>query len=135
MQELIASKYAERNGIDNTPNGEAMKNLVRIAYTLEIIRNDLGSPVIISSGYRCPAVNNGVGGSSRSKHMQGLAVDFTVVGYTPPQVVERIRNLVGYDKLILEFDRWIHLGLSSNLRHEVLVARKVDNLTIYEILP
>jgi zinc D-Ala-D-Ala carboxypeptidase len=134
LEEFVRSQYAARNGISNTPNEEVIKNLHRVAYTLEIIRNELNAPVIISSGYRCPELNLGIGGSKRSKHMQGLAVDFTVKGYTPAQVVERVRGMVGYDKLILEFDRWVHLGLSSNLGHQVLVAKSVNGSTKYEVL-
>jgi zinc D-Ala-D-Ala carboxypeptidase len=134
LAEFVRSQYAERNGISNTPNEEVIKNLRRVAYTLEIIRNELQSPVIISSGYRCPELNHGINGSKRSKHMQGLAVDFTVVGYTPAQVVERMRGMVGYDKLILEFDQWVHLGLSSYLKQQVLVATNKNGVTEYEVL-
>lgn len=134
LNEFTVSRYAESHGIDNSPNAEICKNLVRVAYTLEIIRSELDAAILISSGYRCPELNAGVGGSKKSKHMQGLAADFTVVGYTPAKTVELIRDMVGYDTLILEYDRWVHLDLSSNLRHRVLVASKVNGKTQYEVL-
>ena len=134
LHEFTDSQTATRDGIDNEPAQYALKNLCRIAYTLEIIRSELGAPISISSGYRGPALNKAIGGSTKSKHMQGLAVDFTVRGYTPFEAVERIREIVGFNKLIIEFGRWVHLDLSDHLKNQVLIASKRNGKTHYEVL-
>jgi len=47
---------------------------------LEFVRAHFGSPIAINSGCRCPEHNKNEGGSSRSKHLQGIACDFRVIG-------------------------------------------------------
>lgn len=63
-------------GLDNLPNDlNIIKNLVRLAEFLQIIRNELHLPIVINSGYRSKEVNESVGGVSSSYHCKGLAVD------------------------------------------------------------
>jgi uncharacterized protein YcbK (DUF882 family) len=47
---------------------------------LQALRDDLGRPVIINSGYRNPAHNKAVGGSPHSYHLRGMAADICVPG-------------------------------------------------------
>jgi hypothetical protein len=47
---------------------------------MEPIRNHVGRPVTILSGYRCPALNRAVGGSPSSQHVVAEAADFTLHG-------------------------------------------------------
>jgi len=134
LPNLSFEQYAVREEIDNEPTPEIIDNIRRVALTLEIIRLELGAPIRISSGYRSPELNRRIGGSKNSKHMEGLAADFTVSGYTPNEAVDKISGLVGYNKLILEFDRWVHLDLSDELLNEVLVASKRQGKTHYEVI-
>lgn len=138
LNEFTDSQTATREGIDNTPTDYTVMNLLTVAYTLEIIRIHLGSSIHISSGYRSLKLNEAVGGSKQSKHMEGLAADFTVEGYTPREAVQAIRNIVGYNKLILEFASgnggWVHLDLAAKLEMEVLEAKKISGVTVYEVL-
>ena len=78
--EFVESSTARKHGIDNTPSSEAIKNLHRLCiHTLEPLREELGLPVIITSGYRCRALNCLLAHhSSRSQHVQGCAADFHV---------------------------------------------------------
>lgn len=63
-------------GLYNLPNDlNIIKNLVRLAEFLQIIRNELHLPIVINSGYRSKEVNEVVGGVSSSYHVKGLAVD------------------------------------------------------------
>ena len=80
LSELVYSETAEKNGIDNTPPPEIVENLKRLAAGLETVRALLGAPLEISSGYRCVALNEAVGGSGASQHLLGLAVDFACPG-------------------------------------------------------
>ena len=85
LDEFTASQTAARMGLPNMPSGQEMANLQRTAETMEKVRTILGDkPVLISSGYRSPAVNAAVGGASNSAHMSGLAVDFTAPGFGSP---------------------------------------------------
>ncbi|MDX1982051.1 MAG: D-Ala-D-Ala carboxypeptidase family metallohydrolase [Bryobacteraceae bacterium] len=113
LEEMILSQTAAREGIDNTPTPEVIKNLRITVATLEEIRDLLGVPVLVSSGYRSPALNKAVKGSKTSAHMQGLAADFTAPGFgTVFQVARKIAaSGISYDQLIYEFDSWVHVGL------------------------
>ena len=117
LAELTASNKARQLGIDNTPPQELMPRLVRTAELLERIRSTLAVPVLVTSGYRCPAVNIAVGGVSSSDHTQGHAADIVAPGYgTPYEVANALAPLVsvlGIGQLILEGvkgKQWVHIS-------------------------
>ena len=80
LREFVASKTARDHGINNTPPDEAVENLRALCvHTLEPLRQALGLPIIITSGYRCKALNHLlVNHSVKSQHMNGQAADFYV---------------------------------------------------------
>ena len=80
LREFVASKTARDHGINNTPPEEAVENLKALCqHTLEPLREALGLPIIITSGYRCKALNHLlVNHSVKSQHMNGQAADFYV---------------------------------------------------------
>lgn len=81
ISEMIRSDTARRLGIDNTPPDSIKKNLTLfIDKVLDPIREDWGSPIIVSSGYRCPELNKAVGGVKTSGHMYGFCADLQVKG-------------------------------------------------------
>lgn len=117
LEELLASQTAARRGIDNTPTPEALHNLQRLALALEQVRSHLGgAPILISSGYRSPALNRAVGGARNSRHMQGLAVDFTAPRFgTVLQTARAVAaSGIAFDQIIHEFGSWVHLGLAPS---------------------
>lgn len=123
LDEMIASDYAARHGMDNTPPKLELENLTYTAEMLDRVRSLLGVPVLVSSAYRSPAVNAAVGGAKTSQHMLGQAVDFTAPSFgTPQQVANAIRKShIPFDQLILEYGRWVHLSfVKSNPRGHVL---------------
>lgn len=126
LQELIESPTAAKEGIDNTPDAPTIANLKRLCQVLEAVRVQVGAPLLISSGYRSPALNSRIGGVANSAHVRGLAADFTVVGLSPRQTIELIVDSgLAFDQLILEFDRWVHLAVSEDRpRRQVLTLRK-----------
>jgi uncharacterized protein YcbK (DUF882 family) len=68
-------------------DGSLDKLDIRLPQTLEKLRALAGSKSIhINSGYRSPAYNKKIGGSTNSQHMQGTAADITIAGLTPKQV-------------------------------------------------
>lgn len=133
LDELTVSETAARLGLDNTPPEDVLSNLKWLADTLEQIRWLLGYPIIVSSGYRSPAVNKAIGGSRNSAHMRGLACDFICPKFgTPLAVAKEIAgSVIQFDQLIHEFGRWVHIGLSDNPRRELLTARRIDGKTHY----
>ena len=125
LEELTFSQAAARHSLDNTPEGETLDNLKFLATNMDGIRELLGHPIRVSSGYRSIAVNTAVGSkSTRSQHTQGLAMDFTCPGYgSPKQIVQAIVDAkVNYDQLIYEFDSWVHISFVKNTpRNQALV--------------
>jgi len=130
LEELIVSQAAARRGIDNMPSPEIIRNLRRLAALLEKIRALLGgTPILVSSAYRCPELNTAVGGSKASAHMAGLAADFTAPGYGDVyQVARKIsQSKIRYDQLIHEYGAWIHIGLVPGRR-----KLRRQNLSIFK---
>lgn len=123
LDELTASQTAVRRNISNAPSTDVIRNLVRLAAALERVRAAAGRPIAISSGYRSPALNSWVGGSSTSAHTLGLAADITCSGISPKALAMLIRESdIEFDQLIYE-GTWVHIGLSTLApRRQVLTA-------------
>jgi zinc D-Ala-D-Ala carboxypeptidase len=130
LDELTASETAERNGWDNSPNDAELANLKRLADFLEQVKVVMGGkPIMISSGLRTKKVNDAVGSRDTSQHRIGCAADFKVPGMTPDEVVRKIiASGIGYDQIIREFDRWVHISVPSSVdtapRKQALIIDK-----------
>ena len=127
LEEFIASEYAARNNIDNTPPEQIRENLRRTAMVMEDVRSALGSKSIyITSGYRCSKLNKAVGSKPTSAHVNGLACDFKCPSYgTPKEIIEALQcTNIPYDQLIMEFNSWVHIGLASNPRKQILTINE-----------
>ena len=133
LDEFTRSTTASRLKIDNRVPDELMANIQLTANKLELVRNALGKPIVINSGYRCPLLNARVGGVSTSAHTKGLAVDFRCDYGNPKQICQRLIDAgVQFDKLIQEHNQWVHIGFSpSNNRQIVLTAIKQGGKTVY----
>lgn len=123
--ELIRSRKAQELGIDNTPPDPILASLDATLAGLERVRAALGHPMVISSGYRCPALNAAVGGSKTSQHMLGQAADFVCPAFGDPAAVVAklapMRRVLGLDQIILEAT-WIHVSFTVTPRYQVLRA-------------
>jgi zinc D-Ala-D-Ala carboxypeptidase len=127
QSEFTFSQTAARLGIDNTPPEDVLANLHETALGMEEVRTWLGKrPILISSGYRSPALNAAVQGSQGSQHLLGQAVDFTCPQFgTPAEVMSAIvQSKIQYDQVILEFNRWVHISFSPRNRRVALVIDK-----------
>ena len=134
LDEMTHSQTAARLGLDNDPPIDLLQALKRTATGLEAVRMRLGAaPILISSGYRAPAVNKAVGGSATSQHMRGEAVDFTAPRFgTPRQIVDALADSdVPYDQLILEFGRWVHISFSAAPRRMALHIDRTGTRPLY----
>jgi len=134
LAEMTTSNAALRKGLSNVPTGAALATLTATAKRMEGVRDLLGHPITILSGYRAPAVNAAVGGSKNSAHMTGHAVDFTCPGFgTPSQVASHLaKHLTDFDQIIEEFGGWVHVGFGPGKRGQELTARKVNGKTVYK---
>ena len=136
LEELTRSDYAVRKGIDNTPDANVLSNLLLLASCLEGVRAVLSVSVHISSGYRSPKTNAGVGGSPTSAHTRGLAADFTAPVFGKPrdiclELVPRLESL-GIDQLILEYPNapnggWVHISVDEHPRYMTLTKWSGDS--------
>lgn len=132
LDEFIRSEYAKLHGIDNTPSELQIENMVQLCQnTLEPLRERLGKPIRILSGFRCPELNAGIGGASNSQHVEGKAADIIVLGMPVDEVFEIASKFVPYDQVIQEFSRWTHLSYSNPLRRMKLWAVKENGKTKY----
>lgn len=131
FEQFFRSDVAEACGIDNVP--DARRNqLVRgniillVDNVLDPIREHVGMPVIITSGFRCPALNELVGGKGSSQHLTGQAADFTVLGMMVREYKELAywcADNLDFDQLIVYSKRkFVHISYVSpeSNRHEVL---------------
>lgn len=134
LSELTVSETAARRGMKNIPIGKALENLKQTAARMDEIREGLGSPIIVTSGYRSPEVNASVGGSRTSAHCHGLAVDFTCPGYGNPLAAAKaiLASGIEFDQLIHEFGAWVHIGFAEPgkpPRKQVLTISKRGTMT------
>jgi zinc D-Ala-D-Ala carboxypeptidase len=123
LAEFTLSETAARRGIDNDPPSDIMVNLLELATALETIRARLGSPIVISSGYRSPDLNAAIGGSPNSAHMRGWAADLTCPGFgSPLEVCRAIAQMprFRFDQIIHEFGGWCHLSVDPRFRMQTL---------------
>src|SRR5210317_2487738 len=80
MAEFTKSQTAERKGIDNTPQGDHLDAAIALfENVVQPVRDHFG-PTVLNSGYRSPALNDAVGGSSKSQHCKGEAADIECPG-------------------------------------------------------
>lgn len=116
LSEFINSATAKRLNIDNTPSFEVVDNLNRLADYLDVIREKLGKPILINSGFRCPVLNKAVGGVANSQHQKGLAADLVCADME--KLLSVIRETGGFDQLIKEHRKgstsyWLHVSVCT----------------------
>lgn len=118
MSELIHSDEAKRHGINNIPNDQQILDnmLDLITYCLQPLRNYIGKPMKVNSGYRCKTLNDlpTVRGAKNSQHLTGCACDFTVQGLTVKQILEKVKaSGIEYDQCINEYNLWCHISFKK----------------------
>ena len=129
LEEFTRSSAAKSRGINNTVPLQFIPSLRNLCEkVLEPLREQVKEPVIISSGYRCPALNKAVGGKNTSQHMKGEACDIYM------EAKEKLRKWFAilmdgdFDQLIFERNRrtghcWIHVSCKPDTslnRHQVI---------------
>ena len=128
LREMIASSTAARLNIDNTPNDNEIERLKALCtHVLEPIRNHYRCPIIPTSGFRSQALNKAIGGSKKSQHCKGEAVDFEIAGVNNYELARWIKHNINFDQLILEHHTlsdsnsgWVHVSFNDYNRKQSL---------------
>lgn len=91
------------NGFPNEMNHDLLTQL-------EALRQSLNTPIIVTSGVRCPTRNQEVGGIGNSKHLTGYAVDCYVPGLSVFDLA-RAAESQGFGVILYENEGFCHLEI------------------------
>ena len=143
-KEGVYSNTATRRGIDNTPDDDQLSNMELVAEEVfEPLRSYVGGPIKINSFFRCPELNTAIGGSHKSQHCKGQAIDIddTFGRVTNAEVYHFIKDKLNFDQLIWEFGdddnpSWIHVSYvsSEDNRNRCLKAYRDKGKTKYMVI-
>jgi hypothetical protein len=143
-KEATFSATATRRGIDNTPGEYELQNMELIAEKVfEPLRKHVNGPIKINSFYRSEELNQAIGGSSKSQHCQGRAMDLDdTYGYmSNADMYKYIKDNLDYDQMIWEFGTeenpdWVHVSYvdADSNRKRCLQAYKEDGKTKYKVI-
>ena len=143
-KESVYSRTALRLGIKNKPNKQQLNNMVELAENIfEPLRTYANGPIKINSFFRSPELNKSIGGSSKSQHCNGQAIDLddTFKHLTNAEMYRFIKENLDFDQMIWEFGDddnpdWVHVSYVSpqENRNRCLKAYKQNNKTKYKII-
>ena len=146
LAEVTKSNTAKRLGIDNTPDDWATENLRKTAeHIFQPLRDAFRCPICVSSGYRSPDLNAAIGGSKRSQHVEGRALDLDADVFgrcTNGDIFRWILNNLTFDQLIWEFGDddnpdWVHVSFvydGVNRGRCLKACRDDEGKTYYEVI-
>ena len=135
------SQTGVRRNLDNTPNEDQLKCMKEVSENLfEPLREWVGGPIKINSFFRGEPVNTAIGGSRKSQHMKGQAIDIddTFGHKTNAEMYHYIKDNLDFDQMIWEFGNddnpnWVHVSYVSpeKNRNVCLKAYKKNGRTKY----
>lgn len=124
LEEFTRSSTAKKLKIDNTPSDEVIRNIeYGVQKVLDPLRRMLQTPITITSGYRCSALNKAVGGVSNSWHTKGNAADIRVKNEEEAKAIFQVlKTLPSVDTVLFEHSAnsiWMHVqwDMERNPRH------------------
>lgn len=133
LAEITHSNTAKRLGIKNEPTKEHLQNIQKLVTgVVQPIRSAIG-PIRVSSGYRNPNLNRAIGGSVKSQHCRGQALDlqYWKGGTMNNKAIYDwvLSSGIDFDQMINEFDySWIHISFNEyKNRKQVLEAYKDED--------
>ena len=143
-KEGIKSNTAMRLNIGNSPEEYHLGNMNAVAINVfEPLREWVNGPIKINSFYRSVALNKAIGGSSRSQHCEGRAMDIddTFRYKTNAEMYKYIKENLSFDQMIWEFGTdknpdWVHISYVSEEqnRNRCLKATRVNGKAMYSII-
>ena len=136
-KEGVYSTTAQRLGLNNDPDDYQRANMEVLAENIfEPLRIWVGGPIKINSFFRGPELNKAIGGSSKSQHCEGRAIDIddTYGHKTNAEMYHWIKENLDFDQMIWEFGtdmnpNWVHVSYVSkeDNRNRCLKAYKDEN--------
>ena len=143
-KEGVYSNTATRKGINNTPNNDQLDCMELLAIEVfEPLREHVAGPIKINSFFRCPELNTAIGGSSKSQHCKGQAIDIddTFGRMTNAEMYHWIKDNLEFDQMIWEFGNddnpdWVHISYVSveGNRNRCLKAYREKGKTKYMVI-
>ena len=143
-KEGVYSVTAIRKGIDNEPNEEQLSNMKLVAEKIfEPVRTHFKVPIKVNSFFRSPDLNKAIGGSTKSQHCHGQAIDIddTFGHMSNADMYKYIKENLDFDQMIWEFGddnnpNWVHVSYVSpeENRNRCLKAYKENNKTKYMVI-
>jgi len=144
-KESVYSITATRLGLKNEPTEEHLSNMELLAEKIfEPLRKHVNGPIKINSFYRGPELNKAIGGSSKSQHCNGQAMDIDdTYGYmTNADMYKYIKNNLSFDQMIWEFGTdknpdWVHVSYvneEANRNRCLLAYKDENNKTKYKVI-
>ena len=140
-KEATRSATALRLGIENVPNEYELQNMEMVAKKVfEPLREAVDAPIKINSFFRCEELNKAIGGSTKSQHCQGRAIDIDDVygNVSNAFMYYYIKDNLDFDQLIWEFGTdhnpdWVHISYidADSNRKRCLKAYREDGKTKY----
>ena len=140
-KEATRSATALRLGIENVPNEYELQNMEMVAKKVfEPLREAVDAPIKINSFFRCEELNKAIGGSTKSQHCQGRAIDIDDVygSVSNAFMYYYIKDNLDFDQLIWEFGTdhnpdWVHVSYvdGDSNRKRCLKAYREDGKTKY----
>ena len=142
--EAIKSNTATRLGIKNDPNEDQLNNMVKLAEQIfEPLRTYANGPIKVNSFFRSVELNKAIGGSSKSQHCHGQAIDLddTFGHLTNAEMYRFIKEHLDFDQMIWEFGDddnpdWVHVSYVSKKdnRNRCLKAYRKNGKTKYKVI-
>ena len=143
-KEGVHSITAIRKGIDNEPNEEQLANMKLVANNVfEPLRVFINGPIKVNSFFRSPDLNKAIGGSTKSQHCKGQAIDIddTYGKATNAEMYLWIKENLDFDQMIWEFGNndnpdWVHVSYVSpdKNRNRCLKAYRENGKTKYMVI-
>jgi hypothetical protein len=143
-KEGVYSITAIRKGIDNEPNEKQLSNMKLVAEKIfEPVRIHFNTPIKVNSFFRSPDLNKAIGGSTKSQHCKGQAIDIddTYGKATNAEMYWWIKENLDFDQMIWEFGNndnpdWVHISYVSpdKNRNRCLKAYREDGKTKYKVI-
>jgi hypothetical protein len=143
-KEGTRSTTAIRRGISNNPNNEQLANMELLAEKVfEPLREWVGGPIKINSFFRSPELNKAIGGSTKSQHCHGQAIDIddTYGKVANSEMYHYVKSNLDFDQMIWEFGDddnpdWVHISYVSeeDNRRRCLKAERKNGKTTYSVI-
>lgn len=118
IEEFLTSETAARAGRELILPPELLPNLQRLVDScLDPLREVVGRPLIVSSGYRPPWLNDMIGGAGSSAHLEARAADVICPGIPNRELAEAaVKASLPFDQVILEFppQGWVHIAVVAS---------------------